>query len=78
MFGNAIAFISSNSTEFDLDQKFFKRQLDLFNYIKDEFRNPSAHPEKTFTQSETEQLFHVVDVAIDKIFRLHSSLKKKA
>lgn len=78
MFGKAIDFISDNSTEFDLEPKFFKRQLDLLNYIKDEFRNPSAHPEKAFSQSEAEQLFQVVNVAIDKIFRLNSSLKKRA
>ena len=66
MFGNAIAFICSNATQFDLEEKFFKRHLDLLNYIKDEFRNPSAHPEKTFKQSETEQLFQVVNVAISQ------------
>lgn len=52
------------------------RQLKFLKYIKDEFRNPSAHPEKHFSQNEAEQLFQVVNVAISRIYYLYKIAPK--
>ena len=51
-FGQAIAALEKEITKFEASQPDFERQIDFLKYIKDEFRNPSAHPDKTFTQKE--------------------------
>ncbi|MFH0780569.1 MAG: hypothetical protein V2B20_01255 [Pseudomonadota bacterium] len=66
-FGNAINIIEKDADKFKIEKKDFERQISYLKYIKDEFRNPSAHPEKTFTQKESEQLFQAINIAIDKI-----------
>lgn len=72
-FGSALDFLG----EYYLDKgDAIKRQMQFLKYIKDEFRNPSAHPEKSFSQYEAEQLFQVVNVAINRIFDLYSDEEK--
>lgn len=68
-FGSAIQFLEKYYSERDDDR--IIRQISFLRYIKDEFRNPSAHPEKTFTKDEAEQLFQVVNVAIYRIYELY-------
>jgi hypothetical protein len=75
MFAEAISVIKDNADKFDLDAKEIDRQIQFLSYIKDEFRNPSAHPEKTFSQREAEQLFQIVNVAIDKLSKMHGRIK---
>ncbi len=74
-FGQAIHTIQKNKDKFKNDNTDFERQLGFLKYIKDEFRNPSAHPDKTFSQKEAEQLFQVVNVAIDKLRYLFENIK---
>lgn len=74
-FGQAIQSIQNNKDKFQNEKADFDRQLGFLKYIKDEFRNPSAHPDKTFSQKEAEQLFQVVNVAIDKLKSLYENVK---
>jgi hypothetical protein len=67
-FGEAINAIENKFKEDEL----VKRQIVFLRYIKDEFRNPSAHPEKSFSQEEVEQLFQVVNVAINRVYDLYN------
>lgn len=75
-FGQALVEIEKNVAKFDIEQRDFERQINFLKYIKDEFRNPSAHPDKTFTQKEAEQLFQVINVSIDKIRYLFEKIKE--
>ncbi len=75
MFAEAIGVLKDNSDKFDMDSKELNRQVQFLSYIKDEFRNPSAHPEETFSQREAEQLFQIVNVAIDKLSKMHGCIK---
>ena len=74
-FGVAINIVVDGRENFDINQKVFERQIDFLKYIKDEYRNPSAHPDKTFSQKEAEQLFQVINVAIDKLRFLYCKIK---
>ncbi len=72
-FGKSIKELEEFFEKIDLDKKnkdFVSRQLDLLKYIKNEYRNPAAHPEKSFIQYEAEQLFQVVNVAINRLYDL--------
>ncbi|MGI6585795.1 MAG: hypothetical protein ACOX3L_07635 [Lutisporaceae bacterium] len=74
MFGQAIDFLDKFFSDIHLEKKdkeFIERQINFLRYIKNEFRNPSAHPEKSFDQQESEQLFQVVNVAINRIYELY-------
>lgn len=75
MFGQGIGMIEKEHEKFSLEKREFDRQISLLKYIKDEFRNPSAHPDKSFTQKEAEQLFQVINVSIDKIRYLCENIK---
>lgn len=75
-FGAAIDVIIKEKQKFDVDGAKFDRQISFLKYIKDEFRNPSAHPDKSFSQKEAEQLFQVVNVAVDKLSFLYSKIRK--
>ncbi|HYN77939.1 MAG TPA: hypothetical protein VES73_09110, partial [Lamprocystis sp. (in: g-proteobacteria)] len=74
MFGEALNLIASRKDAIDMPEKDVERQIKLLQYIKDEFRNPSAHPDKHFTQREAEQLFQFVNVAIDKLSAMFESV----
>ena len=74
MFGAALALIESKKDLIDMPEKDIERQIKLLQYIKDEFRNPSAHPDKHFTQREAEQLFQFVNVSIDKMSAMFESI----
>lgn len=76
MFGAAIDLISKEKTKFSIEEKNFDRQIAFLRYIKDEYRNPSAHPDKSFSQKEAEQLFQVINVAIDKLTYLYDHMAK--
>lgn len=72
-FGALLHKIETYFNRLDLDDKVkarVKRQIKFMRYLKDEFRNPAAHPEKTFEQAEAEQLFQVVNVGINRIYDL--------
>jgi hypothetical protein len=75
-FGQAISIVEKNFDLFAIDKFDFDRQVAFLKYIKDEFRNPSAHPDKSFTQKESEQLFQVINISIDKIRYLSEKIKK--
>jgi hypothetical protein len=74
MFGEALLFLESHKAKINMPDKDFDRQVKLLAYIKDEFRNPSAHPDKHFSQREAEQLFQFVNVAIDKLSAMFGSV----
>ena len=74
MFGPGIDYLERFFNSLGLGKKekeFVERQIDFLRYIKDEFRNPSAHPEKSFEKFEAEQLFQVVNVAINRLYELY-------
>jgi hypothetical protein len=73
-FGKAIHILEKEKDKFNTEELVFERQVNFMKYVKDEFRNPSAHPEKTFSQKEAEQLFQVVNVGIDKLRFLHNGI----
>jgi len=78
MFGAAIDLISKERAKFSIEEKTFDRQISFLRYIKDEYRNPSAHPDKSFSQKEAEQLFQVINVAVDKLSYLYDHMAQCA
>lgn len=75
--GNLLGFLNQTTADRKLAQnESVKRQLNYLTYVKDEFRNPSAHPDKSFEQREAEQVFHIVIVALDRVRILGQLLAK--